>query len=82
MDNTVDNFESLLEEFSRETVDNTVYKDLFYGDLILQAIVDNTVDNCDLADSLIFAAELALMDSIATIQAGDLVAWDASIELH
>ena len=48
----------------------------FYGDLILAAIVDNTVDNRHLSDGLILAAELELMDSIAWMRAGELTCWE------
>jgi hypothetical protein len=80
VNNPVDNFEELLEEYFLEAVDNTVDKSFFYGDLILQAIVDNAVDNCDLPGNLILAAEEELMWSIAYKRAGNLVQWTAGGE--
>ena len=63
MDNTVDNFVQDLEQL------------LVYSDLILAAIVDNTVDISSLSDLEILAAELTLMDTIAEKVAGDLVVY-------
>ena len=61
MDNTVDNF---AEDFVQV---------LFYSDLILAAIVDNSVDISALSDLEILGAELVLMDCVAERVAGNLV---------
>lgn len=61
MDNHVDNFRQDLTEA------------LLYSDLLLAAIVDNTVDISALTDAEILAAELTLMDTIAERVAGNLV---------
>ena len=61
MDNHVDNFRQDLAEA------------LLYSDLLLAAIVDNTVDISALTDAEIMAAELTLMDTIAERVAGNLV---------
>ena len=61
MDNHVDNFVQDLTEA------------LLYSDLLLAAIVDNTVDISALTDAEILAAELTLMDTIAERVAGNLV---------
>ena len=61
MDNHVDNFRQDLAEA------------LLYSDLLLAAIVDNTVDISALTDAEILAAELTLMDTIAERVAGNLV---------
>lgn len=60
MDKSVDNFVQDLEEIG------------LYSDLILAAIVDNTVDISSFSSLEILAAELELMDAIAYKVAGPL----------
>ena len=67
MDNTVDNFRQDLE------------LTFFYSDLILAAIVDNTVDISALSDAEILAAELILMDTIAYKVAGPLTIYSENL---
>ena len=67
MDNTVDNF--------RQDLKDT----FFYSDLILAAIVDNTVDISALSDLEILAAELILMDTIAYKVAGPLTIYSENL---
>ena len=67
MDNHVDNFVQDLAEA------------LLYSDLLLAAIVDNTVDISALTDAEILAAELTLMDTIAERVAGELVAENLTV---
>ena len=63
MDKSVDNFVQDLE---------TIFQ---YSDLILAAIVDNTVDISALTELEILAAELELMDAIAEKVAGPLTVY-------
>ena len=67
MDNTVDNFVQDLEEIG------------LYSDLILMAIVDNSVDISALSSMEILAAELELMDTIAYKVAGPLTIYSENL---
>ena len=67
MDKSVDNFVQDLEEIG------------LYSDLILAAIVDNTVDISALSDLEILAAELELMDRVAEKVAGPLTLYSENL---
>ena len=67
MDKSVDNFAEDLEVI------------FAYSDLILAAIVDNTVDISALTELEILAAELELMDSIAYKVAGPLTVYSENL---
>ena len=67
MDKSVDNFVQDLEQI------------FSYSDLLLMAIVDNTVDISALSDLEILAAELELMDRVAYSVAGPLTVYSEKV---